>query len=187
MQNLHANGSQSHINCTRVVASLMQIVPVWPPVTWNMNKINGNLHATGGQVDTICISLAASQVQFACDWWTRLQDKRQADKRCVKGRLCIIIIFFYHLQVHLFRHMLTTIQLTALGYLIWKMCLYYGWHSYSHTEANFARASGQLRAKKPPVFCKHSARTIIWSKKYEDPSKKFENYATHLLANARRH
>jgi hypothetical protein len=40
-------------------------------------------------------------------------------------------------------------------------------------EANFARASGQLRAK-PPVFGKHAARTIIWIKK-EDTIKKSEN------------
>jgi hypothetical protein len=31
-------------------------------------------------------------------------------------------------------------------------------------EVNFARASGQWRAKSP-VFCKHVARTIIWIKK----------------------
>ena len=34
-----------------------------------------------------------------------------------------------------------------------------------NTVANFARASGQLRAK-PPVFYKHAARTIIWIKKW---------------------
>jgi hypothetical protein len=45
--------------------------------------------------------------------------------------------------------MLLTIQLTALGYLVWKMRWYYGWQS--HTETNFARTSSQLSAK-PPVF-----------------------------------
>ncbi len=60
-----------------------------------MNKIDGNLHATGGHVGTICMRLAATQVQFACNWRaTRLQDRSQADKYCVKGRLDIIIIFF---------------------------------------------------------------------------------------------
>jgi hypothetical protein len=49
-----------------------------------MNKINGNLHATGGHSGTICMRLVAN----------RLQDKRKADKRCVKGRLYILIIFF---------------------------------------------------------------------------------------------
>jgi hypothetical protein len=39
-----------------------------------MNKIGRNLHATGGHAATICMRQAA----------TRLQDKRQADKRCVK-------------------------------------------------------------------------------------------------------
>ena len=37
MQSMHATGGQSHINCTRVAASRMQIVPVWPPVACNMN------------------------------------------------------------------------------------------------------------------------------------------------------
>jgi hypothetical protein len=37
MQNLHAIGGQSHI-----------ILPEWPPVTCNINKIDGNLHAPGG-------------------------------------------------------------------------------------------------------------------------------------------
>jgi hypothetical protein len=49
-----------------------------------MNKIDGNLHATGGHASTICMRLAVTQ----------LKDKRQADKRCVKGRLYIIINFF---------------------------------------------------------------------------------------------
>ncbi len=97
------------IDCSRVAASRMQIVPAWPPVACNMNKIDGNLHATGSHVDTICMRLAATRVQFACDWRplsynlhaagghsvticmrlvaTRLEDKRQADKRRVKGRL----------------------------------------------------------------------------------------------------
>ncbi len=69
MKSLYVTGSQSHINCTRVVASRMQIVLAWPPVACNMNKINGNLHATGSHAGTICMQLAA----------TRLQDKRQAD------------------------------------------------------------------------------------------------------------
>jgi hypothetical protein len=33
------------------------------------------------------------------------------------------------------------------------------------SHANFSCASGQLRAK-PPVFCKHAARTIIWIKNW---------------------
>jgi hypothetical protein len=47
------------------------------------------------------------------------------------------------------RRMIPTIQLTALGYLIWKMCSQYGWHG--NTEANFSHTSGKLGAK-PPVF-----------------------------------
>ncbi len=65
---LHATGSQSHINCTRVAANRMQIVPVWPPVTCNINKVGRNLHATGGHAGTICMQPAATRVQLACDW-----------------------------------------------------------------------------------------------------------------------
>jgi hypothetical protein len=46
----------------------MQIVPAWPPVACNMNKIGRNLHATGGHAGTICMRMAATGVQFACDW-----------------------------------------------------------------------------------------------------------------------
>jgi hypothetical protein len=59
------------------------------------NKIDKNLHATGG----------------------RLQGKRQADKRCAKGCLYIIIIFLALASPHP-RRMLPTIQLTILGYLV---------------------------------------------------------------------
>jgi hypothetical protein len=40
--------------------------------------------------------------------------------------------------------MLLIIQLTALGYMVWKMRWYYEWQS--HMAANFARASGQFFA-----------------------------------------
>jgi hypothetical protein len=46
----------------------MQIVPVWPPVACNMNKIDGNLPATGGHAGAICMQLAAKRAQFACNW-----------------------------------------------------------------------------------------------------------------------
>jgi hypothetical protein len=68
LQNLDATGSQSLTNCTRVAASCMQIVPGWPPVACNMNKINGNLHATGSHSGTMCMLLATNRVQFVCDW-----------------------------------------------------------------------------------------------------------------------
>ncbi len=61
--------------------------------------------------------LAATREQFACDW--RLQDKRQADKRCVKGRLYIIIKFF-SIGKSTSSTMPLIIQLTAPGYLVWK-------------------------------------------------------------------
>jgi hypothetical protein len=40
----------------------MQIVTAWPPVAYNMNKIDGNLHATGGHAGTICMRLAATRL-----------------------------------------------------------------------------------------------------------------------------
>jgi hypothetical protein len=91
---LYPSGRQSHINRARVVASRMQIVPVWLPVPCNVNKIGRNLHATGDPVGTICMRLAVAGVQ----------DKIQADKKCVKGRLYIIVIFFWHWQVHILDH-----------------------------------------------------------------------------------
>ncbi len=97
-----------------------------------MNKIDQNLHATGGHSGTISMRLAA----------TRLQDKRQADKRCVVVCLYIIIIFLALASQHP-RRMLPTIQLTILGYLVWKMCWFYGWHS--HTEANFSTETWTYR------------------------------------------
>ncbi len=54
------------------------------------------------------------------------------------------------------------------------------WMAKPHAEANFARASGQLRAK-PPVFCKHPARTIILNKKMRTPFKNLRIYATQVL------
>ncbi len=65
---LYPNGRQSHINCTQVATSPMQIVPALPPVVSNINKIDQSLHATGGHAGTICMRLAATRVQFACDW-----------------------------------------------------------------------------------------------------------------------
>ncbi len=96
---------------------------------------------------------------------TRLKDKRQADKRCVKRPSLHHNYIFLALASphHWPMTMLMTIEMTALGYVVWKMHWYYGWKS--HTEANFAHASGQLRAK-PAGFCKHAARTIIWIKKW---------------------
>jgi hypothetical protein len=47
------------------------------------------------------------------------------------------------------------------------------------TEANFARASGQLRAR-PPDFCQHAAKNYL-NKKMKMPIKNLRNYATHVL------
>jgi hypothetical protein len=81
--------------CMRLAASRRKFIPEWLPVACNMNKNDRNLHASCGLTGAVCMRLAATQVQFACNWRaTQLQDKRQADKRCVKGRLYIIIIFF---------------------------------------------------------------------------------------------
>ncbi len=66
-QKLDATGGQSHTNCSRVAASRMQIVPEWPPVACNMNKIDGNLPVNGGHSGTICMPLASTQVHFVCE------------------------------------------------------------------------------------------------------------------------
>ncbi len=84
MQSFHATGGQSHINCTRVATSSMWIVPSWPPVACKLYPRGRQSHATWIKSAKICMWLAD----------TRVQDKRQADKRCVKGHLYIIIIFF---------------------------------------------------------------------------------------------
>jgi hypothetical protein len=47
-----------------------------------------------------------------------------ADKRCEKGNLCIIILFF-SISKSTSSSMLLIIQLTALGYMVWKMRWYY--------------------------------------------------------------
>ncbi len=79
---LYPSGRQLHINCTRVAASRMKTVHE-PPVACNMNTVGRNLHATGSHVGT------------------RQEASRQ---RYVKGHLYIIIIFFYHWQVHILDH-----------------------------------------------------------------------------------
>jgi hypothetical protein len=68
MENLLATGGQSHTIFTWVAARCMLIVPSWPPVTYNMNKINVNLRAIGRNASTICMRLVAARVQFVCDW-----------------------------------------------------------------------------------------------------------------------
>ncbi len=163
---LYPRGRQSHAAwiksaaiCMRLAATRVLFACVWWPRGYN-------LHATGGHSGTICMRLTA----------TPLQDKRQADKRCVKGRLYSIIIFLSKSKSTSL-NMLLTIQLTALGFLVLKMRWYYGWQS--HTEANFARVRDQLHAK-PPVFCKHAARTIIWITN-EEALKNLRIYVTHVL------
>jgi hypothetical protein len=51
------------------------------------------------------------------------------------------------------------------------------------SHANFACAGCQLHAK-PPVFCKHAARTVIRIKKMKTTLKNLRIYATHVLAKA---
>jgi hypothetical protein len=98
MQSLYATGSQSHINCTRVAASCMQIVFVWPPVACNMNKIGRTLHATGGHVGTICMRLAVTRVPTGGHSVTRQETSRQ--DVCNRPSLHHNYIF-YHYQVHI--------------------------------------------------------------------------------------
>jgi hypothetical protein len=110
-------------NCTRVAASRLQIVPAWPPVSCNMNKIDGNLHATGGHAGTICMRLVATRVQFASDWrplgYQTIETSTQ--EVCKRPSLHPYYIFLALASPHP-RCMLLTIQLTTIGYLVWKMC-----------------------------------------------------------------
>ncbi len=91
----------------RPSASRIQIVPAWPSVTCNMNKIDWrprgyNLHATNGHSGTIFMRLAATRVHFACEWWPLGYKTRDKQTRSVKGRLYIIIMFFfYHWHVYI--------------------------------------------------------------------------------------
>ncbi len=178
MQSLHATGCQLHVNCTRVAASCMQIVPGWPPVACHMNKIDWNLHATDGH-GTICMWLAATRVQnlhaIGGHSVTRQETSRQ--EVCKRTSLHHNYIFLALASPHP-RCMLRTIQLTALGYLVWKMRWYYGWHS--HTEANFAHASGQLCAK-PPFFLQARCENNYLNKKMKTLWKNLRIFATHVL------
>ncbi len=130
---------------------------------------------------------AAMRVQFACDWrplgynfyangcYSVRRKETSRQEVCKRPPLHHNDILLALASPHP-RRMLPTIQLTALGYFIWKMRWYHGWHS--HTEANFARSSGQLHAK-PPAFLQ--PRTIIWIKKMKTPLKNLRIYMTHVL------
>ncbi len=161
---LYPSGRQLHINCTRVAASRIYIVPEWSLVACKLYPSERRWHATW-------IKLVATRVQFACDWWPLGYNlhatsghsvRRQADKRCLKGHIYIIIIFFYHLHVHILGH---ASDYSAYGPWIFGLENLLVLWMKSHAEANFARASGQLRAKSP-LFCKHAAKTIFWIKKW---------------------
>ncbi len=56
------------LNCTRVAASCMQIVLVWPPVEGKFSLILLILHANGGHAGTICMWLPATRVKFISYW-----------------------------------------------------------------------------------------------------------------------
>jgi hypothetical protein len=67
---LYPIGRQSHANCTRVAASLMQISAdfihvacKWQPRGYNLHATGGHLCATGGHSGTIYMQLAASRMQ----------------------------------------------------------------------------------------------------------------------------
>jgi len=107
-------------NCTLVAASCMLFVLTWPPVACNMNKISRNLHPTGGHVGTICMQLVATGVQFASDWQPLGCKTRDKQTRGVHHNYIFLALASSHP-----RRMLPHIQLTALGYLVWKMSWYY--------------------------------------------------------------
>ncbi len=165
---LYPSGRQSHINCTRVAASRMQIVPAWPPVACNIIKS-----------PEICMGLAATRVQFACDWAaTRQETSRQ--EVCKRPSLHHNCIFLALASPHP-RPCFWLFSWRPLDIWFGKCTAYYEWQS--HAEANFARASSLLRAK-PPVFCKHAARTIIWIKKWRRHKKIWESSQQMSLTSA---
>ncbi len=103
---------------------------------------------------------------------TRLQDKRQANKRCVKGCLYIISIFLalfgkFTSSTHASNFSADSPWIFGL-----ENALLLGWHNY--TEANFACASSQLRAK-PTVFFASTLREQLFELKNEEAIKKSEN------------
>jgi hypothetical protein len=56
------------LNCTRVAASCMQIVPEWPPVACKFYLRGRQSHGAWIKLAEFCMRLAAMGVQFACDW-----------------------------------------------------------------------------------------------------------------------
>ncbi len=96
-QNLHATGGQSLLNCTRVAASRMQIVPVWPPVPGKFPSVLLILHATGGHGGTICMRLVATNIykRLAA---SRMQILHPLVSSCVQSRQ----FFASTLREHLF-------------------------------------------------------------------------------------
>jgi hypothetical protein len=111
---LYPSGRQSHANCTCVAATRMQ-------------------HES--KLTEICMRLVIMWVQFARDWRplgyhfqaigghsvTRQETSRQ--EGCKRPFLHQNYIFLALASPHP-RHILSTIQLTALGYLVWKMHWY---------------------------------------------------------------
>jgi hypothetical protein len=133
-----------------------------------MNKIFRNLHATDDHAGTICMPLAA----------TRLQDKRQADKRCVKGRL-YIIKFFFSISKSTSLTVLLTIQLMALGYLVWKMRWYY-FDKATRKQILHALAASCMQCK-AAIFLQARCENYYLNKKMKKPLKNLRIYATHVL------
>ncbi len=125
----------------------------WRPVANNFYPSGRQSHATWIKSTEICMRLAASRVQFACDWrplrynlhMVRLAGHSVIRQETSWQEMCKRPSLHHNYIILALaspdpRRMLLTFHLTALGYLVWKMRWYYGWHS--HTEANLACASG---------------------------------------------
>ncbi len=133
----------------------------WRPVAYKLYPSGRQSHATCIKSAEICMRLAATQVQFTCNWRplrynlhatgghsvSRQETSRQEVRK--RPSLYIIIIFF-SIGKSTSSTMLLTIQLTALGYLVWKMRWYYGdkatWKQILHALASSCVQSCQFFA-----------------------------------------
>ncbi len=140
---LYPSGGQSHANYTRVAASRMQHEYNRPKFACDWRPLGYNLHATGSHSVT------------------RQDTSRQ--ELCKRPSL-------HRTGNYIFLALASPHPPPCFWLFSWRpLDIWFGkcagTMNDKATEANFVRASGQLRAK-PPVFCQHAARTIIKIKKW---------------------
>ncbi len=111
---LYPRGRQLHIICTRVAASHMQTVPLWPSVAYNMNKNRRNLHATGGHAGTFCMRLAALGYNLHTTGGHSVTRQETSRKEVCKRPSLHHNYIFFSIGKSTYSTMLLTVQLTAL-------------------------------------------------------------------------